>query len=1003
MAPALAPASPIIINAFLDDDGRRIIVREKLPDGIRERRIRASYTTYHRTEDISPKLRRSLSESDHVAHVAYEGEGNKWTRIGWKNDALRRSARWQFRDIGVPVYEGDVDPVMYWLVSQNARIAKPRRVYLDLEADSDVPLSRKQDMRILSWSLTAHELGAEGTVETLVEVLEEDTEEGEERLLRKLVANLENFDQISVWEGDWKGGEFDSFVFPARARRCGIDVDPRRWIWINQLAVWKKMNAHSAESGAEKESFKLDDVAFEQLGMGKEPIPEWVVERFGEKAKKGLGGMTRELYDAGGRFRELLARYNARDTEILRALEMRKGYLTLFQSTCEICGIPPVTQSLQPTRQMDGFILRLGREDNHRFGTKSFRSENEDGEEKKKFKGAVVFHPKSVPDPDEGWTEELAAAWRRENGFPNGILRNVHVCDFKSLYPSVMRTWNLSGDAVVGRMSEREVQKKGIPEGTCWSPGTGLLTRAAPAGYVPRALAVLMANRQQYADAAAALPYGTPEWQDMMSKSNACKVTANSFYGGGGTPGSRFYNVEVSESCTQNGVHFLKMTAEEGESRKMVLVYGDTDSNMVIGPTMAGFDKFVSWLNRKRIPEEVRKFGCTENHVELAFEKSYSRVVFVAAKAYVASLLHYKWSTTCNRCTKANGDPGSVDARKLVCRDCGYQYDELPKNLGEPEIKGVAYKRGDKGKLARELQGKIIDLLVGGLKVKDASGKRLPANLGLRIGADAEGDPVIVGPDEPGRDVETPTDDLDVYRAVLRAVRDHVLSDALPLEEVRFSKSINKDRLKEYVKKTASGKESIPAHVVVAKTLQDRGESVGKGTRIEFVVVDGSASPHIVIPATDYAGECDRFYLWDRVYTPSKALLEAAFPDEDWEEWSNVRPKKPRGKGAKVPEGQLGLALLSGSTSTRVDVEAELAMPTFKSRPLVVEVPEEAGEEAIARLKEVFARHPGARSVVIHILTRGGSRAVLQVPFRVSTGPKLREDVALAIEGGEAA
>mgnify|MGYP000134299505 CR=1 FL=1 len=31
---------------------------------------------------------------------------------------------------------------------------------------------------------------------------------------------------------------------------------------------------------------------------------------------------------------------------------------------------------------------------------------------------------------------------------------------------------------------------------------------------------------------------------------------------------ARYYNIDVSESCTQNGVHFLRLTKEEGEKRK---------------------------------------------------------------------------------------------------------------------------------------------------------------------------------------------------------------------------------------------------------------------------------------------------------------------------------------------------------------------------------------------------------------------------------------------------
>jgi DNA polymerase elongation subunit (family B) len=952
----MATQSPVL-NCYLDDDGQHVIVVEQVDGKAKERRVRATYATFHRAGDLNDALLRDLKRSEFVRSVAKTDDG--WIKIGWRDDYSRRQARYKFRDIGVDVFEGDVDPVLFWLIESKATIAKPRRCSLDFEADSRVPLSRKQDMRVLSWACTDFQTGV-----TTKMVLEADTEAAERRLLEALVRYLDDYDQITVWEGDWKGGEFDTFLFEARTRRCGMGVDPRRWIWLNQLAVWKKMNAHSAESGAEKESYKLEDIAFEQLGRGKVKAPAWVVEAIGDKALQSLGAVTWELWERGGEFRQLMLDYNGEDAEILVQLEQKKGYLALFQATCELCHLPPTTQALQPTRQMDGYIIPLGRAREHRFPTRPFRDAEDEEEDKGKFRGAVVFHPKSVPDEANGWTKEHAKKWREDNGFRNGILSGVHVCDFKSLYPSVMRTYNLSADAVAGWMTDKELaQKGGVPAGHCRSPGTGLVTRLDPEGYLPLALRDLMRLRQHYADEAAKLSPGTAEWQDMMAKSTACKVTANSFYGGGGSKYSRFNHRDVSEACTQNGVHFLKLTASEGEQRGMVLVYGDTDSNMVVGPTEEGFRRFVAWINGKKIPAEVASHGCRENFVELAFEKTFDRIVFVAAKAYVGRYSQYKGTPAKRECHGATFKHGEA------CPSCGGH----GKLAGEPEIKGVAWKRGDKGKLARELQGKVIDLLVGGVKLKDESGRKVPANPGI----------------------ETPTEDIAEYFKVLEATRTHVLGGELPLSEVRLSKALSKS-LREY------GKDASEAHVRAAKMLEDRGQHMSRGMRVEYVVVDGSKSPQAVIPAEDYAGECDRFYLWEKVYAPTKLLLEAAFPDHDWESWGDVRPKAPTKRGKAAPEGQLGLSLTERPKAPAPDY-GELAVPGFSIRPLVVRVPEAAGTAAIDRVTKVLLAHPGARRVELVVALASGDEAVLGVPLLVSTSPKLKAAVERAIAGDDAA
>lgn len=936
-----------VVNAFLDDDERRVVVVERGPGGERRaRRVRAEHVTWHRAEDLTPAMLRQLSKLEFSRSIRTEGA---WVRVGWDGAEGRRAGLRGMRANGVASFEGDVDPVLLWLVEGGAPIARPRRCYLDVEADSRVQLSRKEEMRILSWAVVDHDTGEE-----LVGCLREETDAAERELLRALVGALAAYDQVCVWEGDWKGGEFDSVVVPARCRMRSVDVDALPIVWLNQLAVWKKMNMHSAESGAEKESFKLEDIAYEQVGEGKEPTPDFVRARWPERSARGLGGMTWELWEAGGEFRDLLLRYNARDARLLRKLELRKKYVALFETVCQLCGIVPEIRSLQPTRQMDGFMLRLGREHGRRYATKVFR----EGEaERDKFKGALVIQPKTL-DP----------AWRQRHGMSNGILRDVHVCDFAGMYPSMMLSYNLGAEAKVGTAASAEAWRgRGDAATTCYSPGTGLVTRVDEPGMVTLALRTLIAARKEHSDRAASLPYGTPEWHDAMSLSTASKVVANSFYGAQGSPYSRFFDRDVSEATTQNGVHFLRITIAEAEKRGMHVVYGDTDGLAIIGPSMRAFAHFVDWLNQKRFPDEVASHGCRENHVKIAFEKSFSRITFTTAKRYCGTPAHYKFSTTCERCTTAKGGPGSVDVRTLTCRDCGYVYERPPRFLGKPEIKGLEYKRGDRLRLARELQGRVIDMLVGGVRVKGADGVERPANPGI----------------------ETPTEDLSHYAAAIEAARDRVFGGELPVEEVRQSKALSMS-LREY------GRAASQEHVRVARMLVERGRAVARGLRIEFVVVDAAQSPMVVIPAEDYEGQFDRIYLWKQVYGPTAALLGAAFPDENWARYEESRPKKRRGRSAALP-GQLGLVLTR--VNTPEEARAELAVAAYRPQALEIVIPRGAPEGAVERVREAAARHPGQRRAEIVVETEAGGRTAIPPELKVLTGTRFEADVQRAITG----
>jgi hypothetical protein len=926
-----------VLNAYVDDDDREIVFWEASPQGPVERRTRAEYVTWHRAEQLGADRMRQLKSLATVHSIKLDGE---WVRIGWTDEWARRSGRSGMREYGITTYEGDVDPVRVWLTDSRITVARPRRCYLDIETDTRAPFSRKEEMRVLVWAIS------DDTGRVAHGVLRADDDDDEARLLTEMWKALGNYDQICAWYGgrpDNKDVGFDFYVLAQRTLKRGLSIDTRHWLFLDHLTAWERMN--SAESGAEKESMRLEDIAQVVLGEGKTKAPKFVTDRFGDK--KNLGALAWDLWEAGGEFRDLLVAYCIEDTELLRKLEAKKGYLALFQTVCEACGVFGATRGLFPSIQMDGFMLRLGRERNYRFATKVYRDEEPDEGKKKKFKGAWVMVPRSVGNDaaDSDWTTAQARAWRHARGMTNGILTNVHVADFAGMYPNIILTWNLSPDTKAGRMSEKEWLALPIEEkkGLCRSPGTGLLTRTDREGILVIAVREMIRLRKYWLDMASSLPPGTPEWHDAMGRSTAYKVTANSFYGVVGQAGGRFFDVEIAESVTQNGVYMIKMTIREAERRKMEAIYSDTDSAMIVGPSRAAFNAFCNWCNNTLYPKIGNDNGCIENTTNLAFEKTLSRIVFTAAKRYIAKYSHGK-----------KGVEAKADSK--------------------PEIKGIEYKRGDTNVLARHLQGQMIDLLMGGCTYKDADGKERPYNPGIT----------------------TPTEEIEIYHSIISQLRDRVLSEPLTREEVRRSQSLSKP-LREYeVKAKADGSDGNDlAHVGVAREMERRGESVAEGTRIEYIVVDGDASPMRVIPADDFSGDFDRFYLWDTmIYPPTERLLAGAFPDHDWSSWGNTRPKKGR-KAQRVLEGQLGLSL---GVSTRVDEAEELAVPKYVAKALTVRIPEAGGEVLLERVKGVLKQFPGARSVEILIELRSGGSALLTVPMRVSPSPafKLALDEALA-------
>jgi DNA polymerase I len=785
-------------------------------------RAKAEYVSFYKAGEVPSELRRMLEGCALVRSSRTEGA---WLRIGWSDDETRRAMCGLRRDDpspssprnpleGIDSYEGDVDPVRRLLTDTTMEIAPPKRVFLDIETDSrkNFVQAKNGEARVLCWSL----IDADG--KRRCDVLEEDTDDAERELLLALWRELDNFDQVVAWNGDgfdfavlW-GKQERGNAKGGRTEKVGIRIEPRRWLWLDQLPLFKRM--HSASSGDEKASMRLEDIGQAIVGEGK-------IQEGGLIPGKSLGAQTWEMWEAGGEHRARMVRYCVADTDLLRKIEAKTGYIALFDALCKVSRVFGNTSGLNPTMQMDGFLLRLGRERGFRFLTKHFSETTE------KYKGAHV------------WTPDAP-----------GITRDVHVADFSSFYPAVIVTWNMSPE------TKRAIAVNGpIPDGHTRAPTTGMGFTTEVDGILAVALREMLRLRKYWSDKQASLTPGTPEWEEAGCISKAYKVAANAFYGVVGSPFSRYFDKGIAESVTQTAVWLIKLTAAEAEKRGMKVIYGDTDSIFVTGCSREEFERFIAWCNDELYPRVIAAQGCRERLIKIAYEKQFDRIVFTSAKRYCGRYAHYK------------GKAATDDSK--------------------PEIKGVEYMRGDTGKLARQLQGEVIDMLVGGLKL-------------------AKG-PIL-------------TEKLEDYHAALSNARDHVLLDPLPFDEVKLAKSLSRS-IKEYVPKMKKdGTDfSQPSHVVVAKILKARGQNVDVGTKIEYVVTDGAGSPLCVAPGEDYTGECDRYYLWESiVYPPTQRLLESAFPGHDWASWGKVRPAKERKTSPKsvVSSAQLSLLAVASRKSS---------------------------------------------------------------------------------------
>ncbi len=199
-----------------------------------------------------------------------------------------------------------------------------------------------------------------------------------------------------------------------------------------------------------------------------------------------------------------------------------------------------------------------------------------------------------------------------------GLYRNVLVFDFKSLYPSIIRTFNIDPlTHVRDPVPILTNEESGGVVSVVRAPNGARFRRDVP-GIIPELLAKLAAERE-----------GAKRTGDTV-KANAIKILMNSFYGVLGAGASRLFSPDVANAVTHFGQYLIRRAAEYVQRQGYDVLYGDTDSLFVDAhePDAA---RALALGERLRVDIGAavagtieQEFGCT-NFLELEFEKLYRR------------------------------------------------------------------------------------------------------------------------------------------------------------------------------------------------------------------------------------------------------------------------------------------------------------------------------------------------------------------------------------------
>jgi DNA polymerase-2 len=192
-----------------------------------------------------------------------------------------------------------------------------------------------------------------------------------------------------------------------------------------------------------------------------------------------------------------------------------------------------------------------------------------------------------------------------------GLYESVLVLDYKSLYPSIIRTFLLDPLGLVEGMRH--------PEDSASVPGF----RGARFSRTRHCLPAIVESVWQGREAA--------KREHNAPLSQALKIIMNAFYGVLGSSGCRFFDPRLASSITLRGHEIMRRTRELIEAEGHAVIYGDTDSTFV-------------WLRRAHGEEDAAQIGRAlvqrvnqwwrahlrqefdlESALELQYETHYSR------------------------------------------------------------------------------------------------------------------------------------------------------------------------------------------------------------------------------------------------------------------------------------------------------------------------------------------------------------------------------------------
>lgn len=185
----------------------------------------------------------------------------------------------------------------------------------------------------------------------------------------------------------------------------------------------------------------------------------------------------------------------------------------------------------------------------------------------KKYKGAIVVNPIS------------------------GVHFNVSVMDFPSLYPSIIKVWNLGYKSILCK--HPECRKNLIPDTPNWVCTKERAMESLLVGSLRDLRVQLYKNKSKDK----MLPVEIRSWYNITQ--GALKVILNASYGVFGAESFDLYCPPVAEATAAIGRHSITQILNKAEQLGIQVLYGDTDSLFLRNPSKQQTEELMHWTEHE--------------------------------------------------------------------------------------------------------------------------------------------------------------------------------------------------------------------------------------------------------------------------------------------------------------------------------------------------------------------------------------------------------------------